>query len=414
MVPPRPWYRDLLLVLITSAGYLLPLGALVVSMGSAFLLHRRGNAVAALSSLLGLIALLAALLAVAKLYQHVRANGVARLRVAYDLLVLAWFPAWGLIVNHILSGTCVRDGCGVDLSRPFAEPWVVAPALLHVVTSLAYTLSRRRPERLRPAVETAVLAAIVSGVVLHVALAFQLGATFMLMGVVLAPIALPVVSPLLTIVLHAAELRDRLRRRGAEEVAVTTETVGAGAYRVAEVAGQPDPAPLMSRVWLHRALAWSPALLGGYAVLTALMTQRAMAGALAFTQTCEHTFSRLPLQHIPGNCHYLCTVAARGHGWLVRPERLGVRGGETIVVNRQLAVANAFEDLLHTRWPRFGRWCRAVYDRLGLPVSRVIRWRVVADVIYLAMKPAEWAFYGVLLALDPGDPEARIDRMYRR
>ena len=46
-------------------------------------------------------------------------------------------------------------------------------------------------------------------------------------------------------------------------------------------------------------------------------------------------------------------------------------------------------------------------------MSRVIRWRLVADAIYLAMKPAEWAFYGVLLALDPGDPEARIDRMYR-
>ena len=413
MVPARPWYRDLLLVLITAAGYLLPLGALVVSTGSAFF-NRLGRGGAALSSLLGLVALLAALFAVAKLYQHVRANGVARLRVAYEVLLLVWFPAWGLGVNHILSGTCVRDGCGMELSRPFAEPWVIAPALLHVVTALAYALSRRRPARLRPAVETAVLAAMVTGVVLHVALAIQLGATFILMGVVLAPIALPVVSPLLTIALLAVELRDRLRRRGAEETAVPTELVGAGAYRVGEVAGQPDPAPSMSRAWLLRALAASPALLGGYAVLTALVTHRAAAGVLAFTQTCEHTFSRLPIQHVPGNCHYLCTVAARGHGWLVRPERLGVRGGETIVVNRQLAVANAFEDLLHARWPRFGRLCRAVYDRLGLPVSRVIRWRLVADAIYLAMKPAEWAFYGVLLALDPGDPEARIDRMYRR
>lgn len=413
MVPARPWYRDLFLVLITAAGYLLPLGALVVTTGGA-LFGRLGTVGAVLSSLFGLAALLAALFAVAKLYQHVRANGVARLRVAYEVLLLGWFPAWGLGVNHILSGTCVRDGCGMELSRPFAEPWVVAPAALHVATALAFALSRRRPERLRPALETAVLAAMVTGAVLHLALAIQLGAGFVLMGVVLAPIALPVVSPLLTIVLHATELRDRLRRRGAEETAVPAELVGAGAYRVGEVAGQPDPAPSMSRAWLLRALAASPALLGGYAVFSALVAHRAAAGVLAFTQTCEHTFSQLPIRHIPGNCHYLCTVAARGHGWLVRPERLGVRGGETIVVNRQLAVANAFEDLLHTRWPRFGRWCRAVYDRLGLPVSRVIRWRLVADAIYLAMKPAEWAFYGVLLALDPGDPEARIDRMYRR
>jgi hypothetical protein len=412
MVPARPWYRDLALVVITSAGYLLPFGLLIGGVGGSFLNHL-GRVAGLLSPLLGLVVVLAALFAMAKLYQHVRAHGVARLRVAYELLVLAWFPAWGLIVNHILSGTCVRDGCGMDLARPFAEPWVIAPALLHVVTALAFALSRRRPERLRPAVETGVLAAMVTGMVLHVALTIQLGAGFLLMGVVLAPFALPVVSPLLTVLCYATELVVRLRRRGAEESA-TTETVGAGVYREVEVPGDLDPHQAMSRPWLYRALAGAPVLLGAYAVLSALVTHRALAGALAFTETCEHTFSRLPIQHVPGNCHYLCTVAARGHGWLVRPERLGVRGGETIVVNRQLAVANAFEDLLHVRWPRFGRLCRAVYDRLGLPVSRVIRWRLVADVIYLAMKPAEWAFYAVLLALDPGDPEARIDRMYRR
>ncbi len=92
---------------------------------------------------------------------------------------------------------------------------------------------------------------------------------------------------------------------------------------------------------------------------------------------------------------------------------MGVRNGQPIVVNRQLAVANAFEDLLHTRWPRFGRLARRTYDRLGLPVSRYIRASWMSDAVYLAMKPAEWIFYAVLLLLDPGDPEARIDRMYR-
>ena len=29
------------------------------------------------------------------------------------------------------------------------------------------------------------------------------------------------------------------------------------------------------------------------------------------------------------------------------------------------------------------------------------------------MKPAEWLFATCLYLLDPGDPEARIDRMYR-
>ncbi len=82
-------------------------------------------------------------------------------------------------------------------------------------------------------------------------------------------------------------------------------------------------------------------------------------------------------------------------------------------MNRQLAVANAFEDLLHARWPRFGAFARRAYDRLGLPVSRWICTRWMADLVYLAMKPAEWAFYLVLVLVDRECPEARIDRMYR-
>ena len=411
MPSPRAWYRDLCLAAFTVVGFALPPGATLV-LGFRALFHSSSNVVDLAVATFGLAVVAAGLVAVAKVYRRTRADGVARLRAAYDVLVLAWLPAWGLFVNHaVLSGRCVRSSCDVDVHRAFAEPWVIAPALMHTAVALAYALSRRRPARLRPLVETAVLAAMVVGVVLHVALQVQLGGTFLLVGLLIAYPGLPVISPLLAAALFAEELRDRLRRRGAEE-RERVESVGGGAYRAGEVA-TPDPTPAVSDTWAMRALLASPVLLGGYAVLAAALTQRAAAGVLAFTETCDHVFSRIPVQVIPGNCHYLCTVAARGHTWVVRPERLGVRGGETIVVNRQLAVANAFEDLLHTRWPRFGRFCRATYDRFGLPVSRLIRWRLVADAIYLAMKPAEWCFYAVLLALDPGDPEARIERMYR-
>jgi hypothetical protein len=114
-----------------------------------------------------------------------------------------------------------------------------------------------------------------------------------------------------------------------------------------------------------------------------------------------------------GGQHYLCTVAAHGHPWLVRPERWGMRGGRPILVNRQLAVANAFEDLLHARWPRFGRRCRQLYDRCALPISRHVRHPLLCDAVYLLMKPCELGFGLVLLLLDPGDPEVRIQQMYR-
>jgi hypothetical protein len=162
---------------------------------------------------------------------------------------------------------------------------------------------------------------------------------------------------------------------------------------------------------LGRALLASPVVLGLYAILHALWRGHPTAALDAFTRTCGYTFSQLP--ELPGGCHYLCTVAARGHAHIVRPLRLGRRRGQLIVVNRQLAVANAFEDLLHERWPRFGAWARRTYDRLGPNICRLIRSPWLCDAVYLAMKPPQWAFYVALLVLDPGPPEARIDRMYR-
>lgn len=63
--------------------------------------------------------------------------------------------------------------------------------------------------------------------------------------------------------------------------------------------------------------------------------------------------------------HYLCTVAAGGHGKTVKPLRLGTRRNETIVVNRQLGVANAFEELIQERTPGLHRKIRGAYDRNG-------------------------------------------------
>ena len=62
------------------------------------------------------------------------------------------------------------------------------------------------------------------------------------------------------------------------------------------------------------------------------------------------------------------------------------------MVNRQLCVANAFEQLLEERTPRFHRALRKFYDTYGYPVSKYIRTPLTADIIYLLMKPLEWMF----------------------
>ena len=110
--------------------------------------------------------------------------------------------------------------------------------------------------------------------------------------------------------------------------------------------------------------------------------------------------------------HYLCTVAAGGHKKVVKPLRFGKRHGAVIIVNRQLCVANAFEDLIHERTPKFHKKVRNFYDTHGYPLSNIITTPLRADIVYVLMKPLEWVFLLVLYTFDT-DPEKRISAQYR-
>ena len=151
-------------------------------------------------------------------------------------------------------------------------------------------------------------------------------------------------------------------------------------------------------------------------IVLILFGQGADGPAKAFTMTADWTFSAqvppspLPLEYT-GSTHYLCTVAAGGHRALVKPLRFGIRGGQKIVVNRQLAVANAFEELLQERFFRLHRALRRFYDTHGYPVSRLITTKLRADIVYILMKPAEWLFTCALYLLCTA-PEQRIRRQY--
>ncbi len=132
----------------------------------------------------------------------------------------------------------------------------------------------------------------------------------------------------------------------------------------------------------------------------------------AFTETSDWTFSRMisppPIQY---EGHYLCTVAVNGHEKIVKPTRLGIRHGTKIVVNRQLCTANAFEQLIEDKAPRFHKLVRYIYDKYGYPISKHITTKFRADVIYIIMKPLEWVFLITLYLFDV-DPESRIALQY--
>jgi len=298
-----------------------------------------------------------------------------RLRIVSEVCFLVLLPVWGFFTNWSLH---VCQACQLYPSQALRTPDVIGLYVLYAASLIAYTISRRQPRRLRPITEMWLTVFLLIGVILCLALAVQFGKA-MLLGLLFGFIGIPLVAPLVALAFLSVELLARRKQRVGQ--------AGMGAQIAVGLGSVLSLWALVHR-WIFQAWPWD-----------------------MFTKTCDWYLSQL--QPPPGDCHYLCTVAAQGSRWLVRPQRFGLRHGRTIVVNRQLCVANAFEDLLHSRWPRFGRVCRQTYDRLGWPVSRLLCNKLLANLVYLLMKPAEWFFSICLLLFDNDNPEKRIDRMYQ-
>lgn len=143
-----------------------------------------------------------------------------------------------------------------------------------------------------------------------------------------------------------------------------------------------------------------------------LFGQRPDEAIKAFLETSDWTLSqKISPPPIVEEGHYLCTVSLRGHKNIVKPTRMGIRRGKRIVVNRQLCIANAFEDLIKEKTPRFHHFIRYIYDKYGYPLSKHINTALQADITYILMKPLEWIFLIVLYLFDK-KPENRINLQY--
>lgn len=153
-------------------------------------------------------------------------------------------------------------------------------------------------------------------------------------------------------------------------------------------------------------------LLGIVIVILMLFGQAPDSFIKAWTETADWSLSkRIAPQNVMYDEHYLCTVAAGGHKRVVKPLRLGVRHGHEVIVNRQLCVANAFEQILEERTPRLHAVIRDAYDKYGYPIAKNIKSPFMADFIYYVMKPAEWFFLMVIYLCD-SKPENRIALQY--
>ena len=167
-----------------------------------------------------------------------------------------------------------------------------------------------------------------------------------------------------------------------------------------------------SRYWPVAGLLFIWPLLGFLVCLLTLFGQQPDAVIKAWTETADWNLSnRAAPQNIYYDEHYLCTVAAGGHEKIVKPIRLGKRHGHMVIVNRQLCIANAFEQILEEKVPELHRKVRHFYDTYGFPIARKIHSPYIADGIYLLMKPLEYFFLLVLYTVDV-KPENRIAVQY--
>ena len=167
-----------------------------------------------------------------------------------------------------------------------------------------------------------------------------------------------------------------------------------------------------SKLWPIYAIVFMFPLLGIIIGILLLFGQAPDSVIKAWTETADWTLSlKEAPQNIEYDEHYLCTVAAGGHKKIVKPVRKGIRHGHEVIVNRQLCIANAFEQILEEKTPRFHKLVRGAYDRYGFPIARLIKSKWTADIIYILMKPLEWIFLAVIYMSDV-HPENRIATQY--
>jgi hypothetical protein len=90
----------------------------------------------------------------------------------------------------------------------------------------------------------------------------------------------------------------------------------------------------------------------------------------------------------PQGC-YIATAASHGHPWFVGTT-MGNGIGQKSVANRQLLRFKLAEIALAAIAPSVHRLLRLAYNSIGPPLAERMNHRLVADLAYLLLKPAEW------------------------
>lgn len=298
-----------------------------------------------------------------------------------------------------------------SLHDPFSRAHLPTILVLMAVGLLSYAYLKSKKEKAAPLAAVLSMSGVYIGILVNLAVMIQLfgsaeeSFTNFMPGDVLLMLLLPFNYLLLAGNLLIQVVRGQSRR-------LTDRKEAPGYSEESRFLNDCNRILADSGNWALFALLLTLPMLCIIIIVLLLFGQRPDSAIRAFTETSDWALStKVSPPPVVYDSHYLCTVAMQGHKELVKPQRMGIRRGEKIMVNRQLCVANAFEQLLEERTPRFHRALRNFYDTYGYPVSRHIRTPFCADAVYLIMKPLEWLFVIALYLFDE-KPENRIARQY--
>ena len=102
----------------------------------------------------------------------------------------------------------------------------------------------------------------------------------------------------------------------------------------------------------------------------------------------KHTYESLP--ELPPSGCFVVNAAGRGHPHVVGPFFEIEHRGQWRRANQQLITLWQFEILWRKKFPRGHALFRAAYNRLGPQLASKVRSPWQADLVFLALKPAEW------------------------
>jgi hypothetical protein len=145
-------------------------------------------------------------------------------------------------------------------------------------------------------------------------------------------------------------------------------------------------------------------LMGVFSLISVYMA----AWRISINQMLE-AYVLLPKEQ-PGGC-YICTAAARGHGWVVKSQVFDLTSGRTMHVNDQMRTLKCAELVLAQLAPPMHTACRMIYDRLGPPLAALLIHPLLADAAYLAFKLPEWSARLALRMVLPRDSDV-VRRIY--